>query len=136
MKLPRPEARFAGCVFLPRIIAKARALKAGVLPPEYAARFGAPDALDGLFLGFFGLRAEQILEAAQLGDPALEQWFGSVPGASEQRIAEWNHTALNLGRAGFPMAERLPIALSTKYRHLAGRGIETIFEMLNADEET
>lgn len=135
MTLPSPEAALAGCVFLPRIIAKARALEAGVLPPEYAQRFGAPDSVDGLFLGFFGLRAEQIVAAAKRSDASVEQWFGSVPDATAQRIQQWNHTALNLGRPGFPMADRLPVALRTKYRHLAGREIETIFEMLKADEE-
>jgi len=65
----------------------------------------------------------------------VEQWFESLPSTSAQRIKEWNHTAVNLGRPGFPMAARLPIALSTKYRHLVNRGIETIFEMLSADEK-
>lgn len=134
MKLPPPEARIADCVFLPRIIAKARALKAGLLPHEYAERFGAPDAVDGLFLKFFSLRADQIVEAAELDDAAVAQWFTALPTGTAARISKWNHTALNLGRPGFPMAERLPVALSTKYRHLAGRGIKTIFEMLNADE--
>src|SRR5262245_23220156 len=55
MKLPSPAATLAGCVFLPRIIAKARAIKTGVLPEEYAVRFGAPDSIDGLFLAFFDL---------------------------------------------------------------------------------
>jgi hypothetical protein len=120
-------------VFLARIIAKARALKAGVLPADYAVRFGAPDSVDGLFLEFFGLTTQQITHAAEQSDASIAQWFETVTRLS--RIQEWNHTALNLGRPGFPMAERLPIALTTKYRHLAGRRIETIFEMLNADEE-
>jgi hypothetical protein len=90
---------------------------------------------NGLFLACFGLNAQQITEAVGLSDASLVRWFESLPGTSAHRIGEWNHTALNLGRAGFPMAERLPIALSTKYRHLANRGIQTIFEMLNADEE-
>jgi hypothetical protein len=135
MKLPPPEALLAGCVYLPRIIAKARALSAGLLPEGYVTRFGTPDSVDGLFLAFCGLSAQQITEAAALNDAFVERWFGSLPGTSAQRIKEWNHIARNLGRVGFPMAERLPIALSTKYGHLANRGIETIFEMLNADEE-
>jgi hypothetical protein len=134
MKLPPPESPLAGCVYLPRIIAKARAFKAGVLPQEYAVRFGAPDSVDGLFLEFFGLSAKQITEAAELSDAAVETWFASVPFVDAQRIQQWNHTAVNLGRPGFPMAERLPVALSTKYKHVADSGSETIFEMLNADE--
>jgi hypothetical protein len=136
MKLPPPEAPLAGCMFLPRIIAKARAMKTGELPQEYAARFGAANGVDGLFLGFFDLSADQITEAAALDDAAVEKWFNEMPGVTAQRIREWNHTAVNLGRPGFPMADRLPIAPTSKYRHLANRGVETIFQILNADEET
>jgi hypothetical protein len=135
MKLPPPEEPLAGCMFLPRIIAKARAMRAGDLPPEYAVRFGAANGLDGLFLGFFGLSVDQVSEAALLDDAAVEKWFEDVPGVTAQRIREWNHTAVNLGRPGFPMADRLPIKPTSKYGHLADRGIETIFQMLNADEE-
>ena len=136
MKLPLPEAQLATCVFLPRIIAKARAFKAGALPEEYAVRFGEPDSVDGLFLAFFQLTVKQISDAAELSDAEIVNWFATLPSAGAQRIKEWNHIAMNLGRPGFPMADRLPIALCTKYRHLAGRGIETIFEMLNEDERT
>src|SRR5438309_11852314 len=122
MRLPSPETRLAGCAFLARIVAKARALRAGALPGDYAVRFGAADSVDGLFLAFFGLSAEQITEAAELSDESIAQWFETV--ANVPRIQEWNHVAVNLGRPGFPMAERLPIALSTKYRHLANRRIE------------
>jgi hypothetical protein len=135
VKLPTPETTLAGCMFLPRIVSKARALNAGELPKEYAARFGAPDSVDGVFLGFFGLTALQILQAAEMNDASVEKWFGDLPGASAQRTREWNHTAVNLGRPGFPMADRLPISPTSKYSHLADRGIETIFQMLNADEE-
>ena len=134
MKFPRPEVALGKCIFLARIVAKARALNDGTLPEEYAVRFCAPDSVDGLFIAFFGLSRAQIQAAAALSDAAVVEWFESIPAASEPRIREWNHLALNLGRPGFPMAERLPIALRTKYAHVASRGIETIFEMLNADE--
>jgi Domain of unknown function (DUF5069) len=135
MKLPPPEASLAGCVFLPRIIAKARGLRAGDLPPEYAARFGSPDGVDGVFLHWFGLGAEQLLEAAAASDATVAEWFEGLPGAPAPRVKEWNHIAVNLGRPGFPLADRIPIGPTSKYRHLANRGIQTIFEMLRADEE-
>jgi hypothetical protein len=135
MKLPPPETSLAGCVFLPRIIAKARALRTGDLPPEFAGRFGAPDGVDGLFLRWFGLSADQITAAAASDDASVAQWFERVPGVTAQRVTEWNHMAVNLGRPGFPLADRLPIAPTSKYGHLADRGIHTIFEMLRADEE-
>ena len=135
MKLPPPEESLAGCVFLPRIIAKARGIKSGELPPEYAARFGSSDGVDGLFLNWFGIGAEQVLEAAVTRDAAVVQWFERLPGATPRRVQEWNHTAVNLGRPGFPLADRIPIGPTSKYRHLANRGIQTIFELLRADEE-
>jgi len=136
MKLPVPEAQLAGCVWLPRIIAKARALQNGKLPEEYAIRFGASDGVDGVFLRFFDLTKEQIFAAADQPDAAVARWFESLPTVSAKRIEEWNHIGMNLGRAGFPLADRLPIGPKSKYAHLANRGIQTIFQMLKADEET
>lgn len=132
--LPSPRATLAGCVWLPRIVAKVRAQASGVLPAEYGVRLGAPDGVDGQFLGFFGLTREQILQAGVRPDDAVANWFLGCPGVTAERIAAWNRTAVSLGREGFPMAERLPVALATKYAHLQGRGIQTVFEMLEADE--
>lgn len=136
MKLPSPETQLANCIWLPRIIAKARALKAGQLPEPYVPRFCAPDGVDGQFLSFFGLKKDQIVQAAELGDAAIVQWFEGLPTVNSARIAEWNHIAINLGRPGFPLADRLPIAPGSKYEHLVGRGLQTIFEVLRADETT
>ena len=43
---------------------------------------------------------------------------------------------MNLGRPGFPMVERFPVALATAYSHLAELKLETVFEVLEADEQT
>src|SRR5688572_9967737 len=109
MKLPLPEAQVAGCVWLPRIIAKARAIQTGTLSEEYAIRFGAPDGVDGVFLRFFDLTKEQIAAAANQPDVAVARWFENLPTVSAKRIEEWNHISMNLGRPGFPLADRLPI---------------------------
>jgi len=61
-------------------------------------------------------------------------WFRGLATATDPRVAEWNHIAVNLGRPGFPLAERLPVALETTYKHLKGRGLECVFDMLDADE--
>lgn len=134
MKLPPPRARLADCMWLPRIVAKARLLASGDLPPDYAARFGHPGGVDGQFLAFFQLTADDITIAAPWPDVQVVAWFTALPQATPARIAEWNHVAENLGRAGFPMADRLPIALSTTYKHLAGAGLTSVFDVLEADE--
>jgi Domain of unknown function (DUF5069) len=46
MVIPAPRERLAGCIWLPRIIAKARLQQLGQLPREYQARFGAPSSVD------------------------------------------------------------------------------------------
>lgn len=132
MKLPGPRETLAGCVWLPRILAKARRLKAGDLPPEYEARFCHANGVDGLFLVHFGLTREDVLGAAALADAEVARWFQA--GNRSERIAEWNRVAVNLGRPGFPMADRLAAGLATSYKHLDPKGLTTVFEVLEADE--
>ncbi len=136
MKLPAPRDQLAGCVWLPRILTKARWFTAGSLEPDYAARFGHASGVDGQFLAFFALTRDDLLAVGGLGDAEVAAWFAARPEAGDggSRIAEWNHIAVNLGRTGFPMAERLPAGLETTYAHLKGRGLETVFAVLEADE--
>lgn len=133
MKLPTPHEQLAGCVWLPRILAKARLFKQGALPPDYAARFCHPTGVDGHFLSHFGLTCEDVLAAADL--PESEAPARLLSRAGAERIQEWNRIAVNLGRPGFPMAERFPIALATAYKHIDSQGMTTVFEVLEADEK-
>ena len=133
MDIPRPREALAGCIWLPRILAKARMLKTGSLPPEYGARFCHPTGVDGCFLSHFGLTREEIVCLAELPDAEVAKRFTSR--TNPERIEQWNHIAVNLGRSGFPMAERLPVALATTYKHLDPRRISTVFEALEADEK-
>ncbi|GAA5129830.1 DUF5069 domain-containing protein [Luteolibacter yonseiensis] len=134
MVLPRPTDRLVDCVWLPRILAKARLLAVDELPEEYASRFCHPSGVDGQFIAFFNLTRDELPAVCGRGDGEIGEWFLSSP-ERKSRIQEWNRIAVNLGRAGFPMAERLPVALSTSYRHLADRKLETVFQVLEADEE-
>lgn len=131
--IPSPRDRLAGCIWLPRILAKARLLKAGRLAPEYDARFCHPSGVDGHFLSHFGLSREEIVGWAEL--PEAEVTHSFLSRTSPERIEQWNQVAVNLGRPGFPMAERLPVAMATTYKHLDPRGITTVFEALEADEK-
>ena len=134
MKLPAPRDTLADCVWLPRIIAKARRLRAGTLPPEYAARFCHPTGVDAQFLAFFQISPELILTAATRSEQDVVAWFTWLSTVNPIRIAEWNHTAVNLGRPGFPLAERFPVAKTTTYKHIDSAGMETVFELIEADE--
>ena len=135
MRLPSPRDQLAGCIWLPRIIAKARLTKQGALAPEYAARFCHPTGVDGQFTSFFRLAKDDLLGMCESSDDEIACWFRSLESVSDARITEWNRIAVNLGRPGFPMAERLPIGLATTYKHLGDRKLETVFEVLEADEE-
>jgi len=131
--LPRPVDKLAGCLWLARIIFKARQFAAGQLPEEFAHRFCHPTGVDGHFLAFFHLTREDILAVCGREDAAVAEWFLSSAERSE-RIAEWNHIAVNLGRPGFPMEERLIVALQSVYPNLAHRNLQTVFEVLEADD--
>ncbi len=135
MKLPRASEKLAGCVWFPRILAKARLLQQGALPPDYAANFCHPKAVDGLFMLHFGLNREDVLSAAAMSDEDAAKWFLSRAPDSTKRIEEWNQIGPNLGRPGYPLAERFAVALATTYKHVDPRGLTTVFEVLEADEK-
>lgn len=135
--LPLPRAELAGCVWLPRFLAKARRLHDGELGSEYTARFCDRDSVDAHFLQFFGLPKDELVEAAirLRADADFAAWFLASPGIDAGRIAGWNDFAGNLGRPGFPMAARLGAVLPTAYRHLDPSRVRTIFDLLEADEK-
>ena len=135
--LPSPRARLAGCVWLPRFLAKARQVQADQLPPEYAARFCAPDSVDDHFLTHFALAKGDALDALRRHpeDADFSAWFLRLPTVNAERIAQWNELAENLGRPGYPMAARFKQVRPTMYAHLdASQRLESIFDLLAADE--
>ena len=134
MILPEPKEMLGGCVWLPRILCKARLLSEGKLPDDYEDRFCHPTGVDGQFLRFFGLDRETVLEMARMPDCDALDHFQRERGVGPEKIAEWNEIAVNLGREGYPMSERFRVALSTTYRYLNDGRVETIFEMLKADD--
>ena len=134
MKLPNPRDTLAGCVWLPRFLAKARQIQAGTLPPEFEARFCHPTGVDGQFLAYFTLNREDVVRLAKLPDPEVAAWFMSQYGT--ERIVEWNRIALNFGRPGFAMAERFPVAAATSYKHVYSPEMTTVFELLEADDKS
>ena len=134
INLPSPRASLGGCMWLPRIIAKARLLESGALPTEYADRFCHPTGVDAQFLRFFELQQQDINRASRGTDEQVASWFGKLTASRPSLIAQWNELAQNLGRSGFPMAERLPIALATTYKHLQSSKFSSVFEVIESDE--
>ena len=135
--LPLPRDRLAGCVWLPRIAGKIRAMAAGELPPEYAARFCDRDSIDEHFLNFFAMEKAELMAAVERtgnDDAALKGWFVTRPGVDAQRISDWNEFAETLGRPGHPMAQRFIDVLPRMYAHLDPTSVHSIFDLLEADE--
>ena len=134
IKLPAPRDTLADCMWLPRLIAKARHLRAGTLPAEYALRFCHPTGVDAQFLAFFQIKPELIMAAAARSEQDVAAWFTWLSTVNPVRIAAWNELAVNLGRPGFPLADRLPVAKLTTYQHIDSTGLDTVFELIEADE--
>lgn len=132
--LPSPFERLAGCMWLPRILAKARLFAADALPEDYAKRFCAVTGVDAEFLKHFGLAREDILELARLSDADAAARFAERPSCGAARIDAWNRIAPSLGKPGFPLADRFPIAMKTIYTAHLDKGIDNIFDALVEDE--
>ena len=134
--LPTPRDLLAGCVWLPRFLAKARLLLADRLPPEYAERFAHPEGVDGHFFRFFGVTHEQMMDALRLhpSDKAFVAWFQTLPGIDAERVEAWNRFAEKLGQPGYPMAARLAETLPEMAGRFDTAQIRSIFDLITADE--
>lgn len=77
INLRSPRESLGGYVLLPRLIDKVRLQAKGQLPPVYTANLlGSAQTLDGRFLAFTGLNAEELREAilANPTDEDVLQW--------------------------------------------------------------
>ncbi len=115
--LPKPTDQLAGCVWLPRFVAKARRHREGRLEGDYLLAFCHPRAVDGHFLAHFGLDKESALDAISKAatDHELEQWFTALPGVTKERIAAWNEFAPKIGSPGHPGERELAFMLRRIY---------------------
>lgn len=93
--LPLRSARetLGGYILLPRLIDKVRLHKKGMLPPEYIANLLAPAPnLDGRFLSFTGLDAEELRKAilATTSDAEVLAWVEqSATPRTEAEKRQW-----------------------------------------------
>lgn len=134
MPLPAPTDTLAGCMWLPRLLAKVRASLEGTLPPDYAGVLGHPLGMDGAFMSTFGLTLDEVIAAAARPASQDEAWFWGLPGVNAARIEAWNAQAPHLGGVGQPMAKQLAWALATYRPDLDPARVPTIFALLAIDE--
>ncbi|TAK08723.1 MAG: DUF5069 domain-containing protein [Candidatus Manganitrophaceae bacterium] len=91
--LRSPRERLGGYLLLPRLIDKIRLHAKGALPPEYVGNLLRPAGLtlDGRFLSFTGLDAEQFREAvlSEENDDAVLAWVErhAIPHTASEKEA-------------------------------------------------
>lgn len=135
LRLPRET--LAGCVWLARLVDKARLHKAGNLPMDYTQFLGHPRGVDGRFLRHFGLDRDSTIESLgnAINDLTAAKWFLCQDGVSEAAILSWNGIAVNLGRPGFPGETELPLIIR---RFIGDRpgcdAIGSFFQAIEFDE--
>jgi len=136
MKLPHPKGQLAGCVWLPRLIAKIRIFLSGELPASYRVAFGSRSGVDGYFLRHFRLTMPQVVAAVRRAstDDDVAKWFLRCPSVTAHSIAAWNALALKLGSAGHPGGLTLKIVKWFLYPKSRFRTPGSIFEAIAIDE--
>jgi hypothetical protein len=137
-RLPKPTDQLAGCVWLPRLIAKVRRHHEGRLEGDYLLALCHPRAVDGHFLEHFGLEKEHALSAilSAANDRELEQWFTALPGVTSERITEWNEFAPKIGSAGHPGERELAFMLRRAYPDgIPAQAQRSSFEAILWDEQ-
>ena len=137
MQLPHPLTRLAGCCWLARHVTKTRAYLRGELPFVYRLAFGSRVGVDGYFFRHFGLTKAQVLAAirARHDDDAVANWFLDQPGATPERIADWNRFAPLLGTKGQPGYTTRQIVKWVFYPQSITQPVESIFDSIVQDEQ-
>lgn len=139
MKLRQPTEKLANCVWLARLVDKARLYQSGKLAEDYARVFCHPLATDGQFLEHFQLKKEEILaviDGSPTNDEELAEWFINCPQVTSALIEEWNTLAPNLGKKGYPMQRGFQWALKNFYADkVTSAGVDSIFTAIEFDEK-
>jgi hypothetical protein len=125
-----------GCMWLPRFIDKARHHFAGTLAADYQGPFCNPLGVDGVFLGHFGLKKDELFEVIRREptDDGIVAWFISRPESSPEKVRSWNETAPNIGRPEYPGARTFKWAMKYVYPGCADPRVTSVFLAIAWDE--
>ena len=135
--LRSPYEKVGRPVYFGRMLDKIRLHAAGRLPPEYVANLGEanPRVFDARCCRFLGIRhTDLVARTAQGGsDEEILDWAHAhgTPRTDEE-CAIWNAHMAKLGWRD-ELSDRLKLRVA-EYG-LAGRAVETFFDMLDADED-
>jgi hypothetical protein len=138
MRVRRPQEQIAGCCWMPRFADKARLYLSGRLPFLYRLALGSRFGVDGYFLRHFKLSLFDFIAgvANATNDDALAEWFLVQPGATAERIADWNLFAPTLGargRRGFIIRHVVKWVL---YPKSIRQPVNSLFDAIEQDEGT
>ena len=134
--LRSPYAKVGRLVYVGRMLDKIRLHAAGALPPDYAANLGEtnPRLFDGRCCRFLGIAYPELVTRTLAGgtDEEILAWIHArgTP-RSDEECTVWNGFMTKLGWRD-EVSDRLKLRL-TEYG-LAGRAIETFFDLIEADE--
>ena len=136
MSIRGPHQQLAGCFHLARLVDKVRHQLVGTLSEDFHRYLFHPKGIDGVFLSYFSLTKEEIVEVVQRfqdDDSQIESWFNDRVGDDQQLMGGWNALALKLGRKGYPMAELFDRA-KQEVHNCDDAGIDTCFKLLDWGE--
>jgi hypothetical protein len=131
-----PYDQLAGCTWLARIVDKIRRDQEGTLGEEYQEYLCNPSATDGLFLYFFDLDADELVDNVCKGltDEELERWFLGLEEATPEMISMWNDFAVSLGTKGPHARLRFEEALQNIYSGCDDPAVQTFYDVIDWDE--
>ncbi|MDX2185664.1 MAG: gluconokinase, GntK/IdnK-type [Opitutaceae bacterium] len=134
--LRSPYAMVGQLVYLGRMLDKIRLQSAGKLPPEYQANYGEakPLVFDARCCRFLGVRHEHLVSLTAHGavDEDILREVERVSGPKDADACMfWNRFITKIG-----WRDDRSEVLATRVREsrLEGRGIETFFDLIEADE--
>lgn len=119
------------------MVDKVRASCLNDFPFLYHLSLGSPIGIDGYFLRHFGLSFHPFRKAVMdnKSDQNLAEWFLDQPGVDASTIANWNTYGPRLGTPGYPGSLIRHLLKWILYPKSIRHPVNSLFEMIEQDEE-
>ena len=136
MDIRSPYDQLAGCTWLARIVDKIRQDQEGTLGEAYQEYLCNPSATDGLFMYFFGIDSDELVDnvCEGLTDEELERWFLRLEEATPEMISMWNDFGVTLGTKGPHARLKFEEALQNIYSGCDDPAVQTFYDVIDWDE--
>ena len=136
MNIRSPYDQLAGCTWFARIVDKIRRDQEGTLSEEYQEYLCNPSATDGLFMYFFGIDSDELVDKVceVLIDADLEKWFLGLEEVTPETISQWNDFAVSLGSNGERSRLMFEEALNNIYSGCDDPAVQTFYDLIDWDE--